>query len=589
MVQSCIVWLTGLSKPKSVIQLQGQPQLKPHFLACAAVVLLAFTGLNYHLANPDEGRYAEIPREMIERGDWITPTLNYTPYFEKPPLAYWLTAVSLKLFGEHEWAIRLIPALAALLGMLIAYRLSRRTVGPAAARWAPLLLFTSPLYFAMARIPLTDTVFAVCLAAAMAAWWEWERSEGQSRWLGPATGVLVGLAILTKGPVAVVLFVGSVGLYLLATRRLTWRRVGGGAFAVLVGCAVAAPWFLAAQHYNPGFANYFFIVQNFDRFSGENFSEHVKPVWYFLPMAVLGMGMWAAMWPWAIARIPAAWRNSQPDQRQAWLYLASWAVFPVFFFSLSSCKLVTYILPIQWSLAALSAYGIDKLLSKPEVTPGVRRVMVAVAIFALAVLAWGVPELASRDPHLSSSPVTTISFGIVIATWLAAAVALVAAPRLRLPQWRWATLVVAGTLVWAGLVPSYGDLVKGMHLSGILPTTLHADGPGRACTLAEYREYDQSLSFYTHMRVVLIDKVDEIKLGLKEPDAAEWFRTGEASIDELSARGPLALVVKAKAAEEVAAAHHLALYRKNADRALLLNQAAVEALAVSPEKVSHAQ
>ncbi|MEN6303170.1 MAG: phospholipid carrier-dependent glycosyltransferase [Armatimonadia bacterium] len=571
------------------MQLQGQTQLKPHFIACAAVVLLAFTGLNYHLANPDEGRYAEIPREMIERGDWITPTLNYAPYFEKPPLAYWLTAASLTVFGEHEWAVRLIPALFALLGLLVAYRLSRQTVGAGAARWAPVLLFTSPLYFVMARLPLTDTVFAVCLAATMAAWWEWERSEGRSRWLGLVTGVLLGLAILSKGPVAVVLFVGSVGIYMLAARRLTWRRVGGGVYAVLIGCAVAAPWFLAVQAHNPGFANYFFIVQNFDRFSGQNFNEHAKPVWYFLPMAVLGMGLWAALWPWVIARVPAAWRRSLPEQRQGWLYLAAWAVFPLFFFSLSSCKLVTYILPIQWSLAALSAYGIDKVLSRPEVAPGVRRIMVGVAVFMVALLAWGVPELASRDPHLSSSPVTLTSFAIVIGSWLAAATGLIVAPRLRLPQWRWGMLAVAAALVWAGLIPVFGDLSGGMHLAGLLPKTLHADGPGRACTLAQYREYDQSLTFYTHMRVVLIDKVDEIKLGLQEPDAAVWFRKGEASIDDLSDRGPLALVVKARNAEELAAAHHLMLYRKNSDRALLLNSAAMKLLAVSPEEVYHAQ
>ncbi|MEN6549306.1 MAG: phospholipid carrier-dependent glycosyltransferase [Armatimonadia bacterium] len=571
------------------MQLQGQTQLKPHFIACAAVILLAFTGLNYQLADPDEGRYSEIPREMIERGDWITPTLNYAPYFEKPPLAYWLTAASLTVFGEHEWAVRLIPALFALLGLLVVYRLSRQTVGAGAARWAPVLLFTSPLYFVMARLPLTDTVFAVCLAATMAAWWEWERSEGRSRWLGLATGVLLGLAILSKGPVAVVLFVGSVGIYMLAARRLTWQRVGGGVYAVLIGCAVATPWFLAVQAYNPGFANYFFIVQNFNRFSGQNFSEHAKPVWYFLPMAVLGMGVWAALWPGVIWRVPGAWRRSVPEQRQGWLYLAAWAAFPLFFFSLSSCKLVTYILPIEWSLAALSAYGIDKLLGKTEVTRAVRWGAVAVAVALLGVLAYGIPKLASRDPHLSSTPVTTTAFAIVIGTWLAAAIGLSMAPRLRLPQWRWGMFSVAATLVWAGLIPVFGDLSGGMHLAGILPKTLHADGPGRACTLAQYREYDQSLTFYTHMRVVLIDKVDEIKLGLQEPDAAVWFRNGEASIDDLSGRGPLALVVKARKAEELAAAHHLMLYRKNSDRALLLNSAAMKLLAVSPEEVYHAQ
>ncbi|MEN6642442.1 MAG: phospholipid carrier-dependent glycosyltransferase [Armatimonadia bacterium] len=571
------------------MQLQRQPQLKPHFIACAAVILLAFTGLNYQLADPDEGRYSEIPREMIERGDWITPTLNYAPYFEKPPLAYWLTAASLTVFGEHEWAVRLIPALFALLGLLVVYRLSRQTVGSGAARWAPVLLFTSPLYFVMARLPLTDTVFAVCLAATMAAWWEWERSEGRSRWLGLVTGVLLGLAILSKGPVAVVLFVGSVGVYMLAARRLTWQRVGGGVYAVLIGCAVATPWFLAVQAYNPGFANYFFIVQNFNRFSGQNFSEHAKPVWYFLPMAVLGMGVWAALWPGVIWRVPGAWRRSVPEQRQGWLYLAAWAAFPLFFFSLSSCKLVTYILPIEWSLAALSAYGIDRLLGKTEVTRAVRWGAVAVAVVLLGVLAYGIPKLASRDPHLSSTPVTTTTFAIVIGTWLAAAIGLSMAPRLRLPQWRWATFSVAATLVWAGLIPVFGDLSGGMHLAGILPKTLHADGPGRACTLAQYREYDQSLTFYTHMRVVLIDKVDEIKLGLQEPDAAVWFRNGEASIDDLSGRGPLALVVKARNAEELAAAHHLMLYRKNSDRALLLNSAAMKLLAVSPEEVYHAQ
>lgn len=563
------------------MELGAAPRVRPHFVVYVAIALLAFSGLTYELADPDEGRYAEIPREMIERGDFVTPTLNYAPYFEKPPLLYWLTAASLMAFGEHEWAVRLVPTLFAFLGLLIVYRLALQSVGQEAARWAPAVLFTSLLYFVMARLLLTDMIFSVFLAGALLAWWQWDRSAGAARTRPLLAGLFLGLAILSKGPVAVVLFGGSLALYVLLARRPFWQSLGSFFVATAAGCLVALPWFLAVQAANPYFNHYFFVIQHFNRFSGNNFNEHQKPVWFFLPIAIMGMGLWATLWPWALARVPASWRQSTPEQRQPWLFLAAWSFFPLFFFSLSSCKLIPYILPSMWPLAALSAYGAQRLLSREKMARGIHATTGAVGVLLLAVLVWGIRKLLEQDPSLSSTPVTSSSYVILTVMWLLAAAAIVAAPRLRSPEWRWSAFSLSVVIALGGLIPVYGDLKTGMHLAGIIPETLRAEGPGAACTLAQYRGYSQSLGFYTHKRVVLIDYVGEVNLGLREPEAAIWYRKGEASIDELAQRGPLALVVRTKRDDKLAAAHHLTLYRQNADWALLLNPSASKLLNVA--------
>ena len=136
-------------------------------LTLAFGALFFFRLGSYPLSNPDEGRYAEIPREMVASGDYVTPRLNGVVYFEKPPLVYWTTAVCLKLFGPSEWSMRATPALFALAGVLLTYAAARRLHGREAGLLAAAVLGTSILWFAIARIMLLDMAVSVLMSATL--------------------------------------------------------------------------------------------------------------------------------------------------------------------------------------------------------------------------------------------------------------------------------------------------------------------------------------------------------------------------------------------------------------------------------------
>ncbi len=187
-------------------------------------VPLFFMGLGaWGFFDPDEGRYAEMPREMIVRHDFITPTLNYFKYFEKPPLLYWAVAGAYQLFGFHEWAARLVPASAALLGVFTAYFLGRRMFGARAGLLGAIVLATSALWVFLARFLVIDMLVSVLIFAALALWWmghtEAKSARGRLYFLGFWSAL--ALAVLTKGPMAVVLVGATIFIYTALCKN--WR------------------------------------------------------------------------------------------------------------------------------------------------------------------------------------------------------------------------------------------------------------------------------------------------------------------------------------------------------------------------------
>src|SRR5205807_2679554 len=123
------------------------------------------------LNEPDEGRYAEIAREMIETGDWLVPHFWYVPHFDKPPMTYWLVGASMEVFGQNEWAVRLPLALAGLSGVIAAWFLAKSLGGRRVAVWSVLILQSTLLYFAMSRMLTTDTFLTQFNAWAMYFLW----------------------------------------------------------------------------------------------------------------------------------------------------------------------------------------------------------------------------------------------------------------------------------------------------------------------------------------------------------------------------------------------------------------------------------
>ncbi|MFO0928322.1 MAG: glycosyltransferase family 39 protein [Gemmataceae bacterium] len=311
--------------------------------------VLLYPCLNFHLFEPDESRYAQIPREMLDRGTWLVPTLQGEPYLDKPPLFCWLVMASYRVFGVHDWAARLVPAAAVHLTVLLVYLLGRRTVGDRPALAAALLLTLAPGFLGMARLLILDGLLTLWVALALLAAFEAVRGErfAWGWWL--LASIACGLGVLTKGPVAVLLLVPV----LVAHRWLVPAtcRVPAAGWLAFVGVtlAIALPWYVALCVRLPEFLSYFFWEHNVKRFLAPG--VHVRGVWFYAPVLVTVL-LPGTLLLWPLLRFltssDAATVRLRSPELGFHLLAGAWIVG---FFTLSSCKLPTYILPALPALA----------------------------------------------------------------------------------------------------------------------------------------------------------------------------------------------------------------------------------------------
>jgi 4-amino-4-deoxy-L-arabinose transferase-like glycosyltransferase len=327
-----------------------------------ALALLWFVPLNWpHLFDPDEGRYAEIPREMVASGDWVTPRLDGIKYFEKPALGYWATATAFEVFGQHAWTVRLWPALSGMLGLLLTFALGRRLYDQRAALLAVLVQASALLYVAMARIATLDMGLTLGLQIAMTALALLAQRPQPAReqaWRLPLLlGVGVALAVMAKGLVGILIPGAVAVLFMLIHRdwRLALRAAPWWTLAALL--LLAAPWFVLVSARNPEFAHFFFIFEHFQRYLSSAGFERYQPAWFFLPVLALGFLPWVTLLPGALR---FAWRAARDGERPTSLLLL-WAAFVLLFFSLSQSKLAPYILPLFPALSLLTGRAIAGL------------------------------------------------------------------------------------------------------------------------------------------------------------------------------------------------------------------------------------
>ena len=304
---------------------------------------------SYGFIDPDEGRYAEIPREMIESGDFVTPKLNYVKYFEKPVLHYWLTAGAFLLLGQNEFAGRVTPVLLGLGGCLLTFCLAMRiTKSKRAGGMAALILASSLLWYAISRLNITDMTVTFFFTLALLGYRFWLDDGDKRRWLLVFYAAMA-LATLTKGLMGVVLPGGIAVLHLAFTRR--WRLLPRlfSPLAIALYFAVTVPWFWAVCRANPDFFDFFFIREHFLRYL-TTVHDRYEPVWFFVPIILAAFVPWTGML-WDAAR--AAWGKCPFVSRSDGIFLGLWFAVPFVFFSLSHSKLIPYILPCMPPVAVL--------------------------------------------------------------------------------------------------------------------------------------------------------------------------------------------------------------------------------------------
>ena len=348
-------------------------------LALAFGALFFFRLGSYPLSNPDEGRYAEIPREMVTSGDYVTPRLNGVNYFEKPPLVYWATAVCLKLFGPSEWSMRATPVLFALFGVLVTYAAGRRLYGREAGLLSALVLGTSILYFVLAHIMLLDMAVSVFMAATLFCFILGVREAPgtQRRWFFYGLYASAALATLTKGLIGFLVTGAVMFLWLLIFNQ--WKRLlpmylPSGATLFLL---IAAPWHLLAAQANETWAHRYFVYEHWERFTTPAASR--PGAWqYFVWIVLAGLIPWTGfLWSATRDAVRGGWAKKH-ENADAWFFVV-WAAFIFLFFSKSHSKLAPYILPIFPALAVVIGGWLAGLLRAAD---GTKRLRLGMGLFA---------------------------------------------------------------------------------------------------------------------------------------------------------------------------------------------------------------
>jgi 4-amino-4-deoxy-L-arabinose transferase-like glycosyltransferase len=342
----------------------ASPSFWSRDLILLVLLFAAFYGFrlgSYPLANPDEGRNAEIPREMVASGDWVTPRLDGVNYFEKPPLVYWTVAGCLNVFGPNEWSVRAAPLLFALGGVLFTYAATRRIYGRSAGLAAALVLGTSLLYYALARFLILDMAVSALMSATLFCFILGVREPppapgaggwaARRRWWFYGLYASAALATLTKGLMGFLVTGAVMFLWLLLFNQ--WKRLRPFYLptGALLFLALAAPWHLLVSARNPTWFHRYVVYEHVERFMTPA-AGRAGPWWYFIPIVLVGLFPWSGfLLAGGRSALRGGWteRNKNADT----LFFAVWAGFIFLFFSVSHSKLPPYILPVFPALAVL--------------------------------------------------------------------------------------------------------------------------------------------------------------------------------------------------------------------------------------------
>lgn len=333
------------------------------WLSLLSVIWLGTLGWR-HLIPSDEGRYAEIAREMLISGNWIVPRYNDYLYFEKPPLQMWATALAFKLFGIGDWQARLWSGLTSLISIILVGITCGRIWGLRTGTISALILASSPLWIIGGHFNSLDMGVAFFMSSAlcclMLALHAPNKSLQERNWM-LACWVMMALSVLSKGLIGIVLpgFV-LVCYSLTAMDWASWKRMHW-IKGIILFFIIVTPWFVLIIQSHPSFYHFFFIHEHFERFT-TNEHQRTAPWHFFLPLIAVGILPWLIQLPWAIY---SAMKDRQKDAvfKPIWLCFC-WVLAITFFFSFSKSKLPGYILPVLPALAIITGVSVAQLFEK---------------------------------------------------------------------------------------------------------------------------------------------------------------------------------------------------------------------------------
>ncbi len=373
-------------------------KISPYFAITAGLLLFrAFLNYAIPLMDKTEARYAEIARIMAETNNWVTPQIDYgVPFWAKPPLSTWFTAISFELFGVNEFTARL-PYL--LLCIIIALLIGKYAKRKGLDFFIPaVILFTIPEFLIHAGVVSTDTSLAFCVTLVMLSFWEGIHNKEQQIWKY-LFFVGIGLGLLAKGPIIIILTGPPIFIWLIASKEFKnlWKSFPW-IIGILITALVAGPWYYLAEQKTPGFIDYFIVGEHFKRFlssgwQGDKYgfpkSQPLGMIWLFLTLFAL---------PWVVITIKKLWQNKSEIFKNKWvLYLFLWLLWTPLFFTTSKSLIHPYIMPVLVPIALLITHWWKDIVQR-------KRIIIASFIFpALALLLYiGLTFSAKKEFYMNS-------------------------------------------------------------------------------------------------------------------------------------------------------------------------------------------
>jgi len=501
-----------------------------------ALAALLFVVLFWQLGSasfwdPDEAIYAETSREMLRTGDWLAPYYNEQPFFDKPILFYWLQAAGMAIAGQNELGARLAPAITAVALVATTAWLGAVLLSFEAGFVAALLLAASPPVFALARYAILDMTFTAFLFAgvsllAVAAL----RDRPHLQWPGY---VLIGLSVLTKGPLALALcgltFVLAIAASADLRRRLLALHFVAG---MLIVVAVAAPWFVYMWlRFRDSFIAGYVMNENVSLFASNRFNTRFDPLFYFRVLA-------AGLLPWTGLAVGRLWddirafRARSLDSTQ--IVFWCWTIAILGFFTASRFKLDHYVFPAAPALCLVCARAwLDVRAQAPTASNAGSRIGAQTIGPVLVVAGTGggyfmIARLDLPNPAIIA-PVVMLVAGIIVT-------ARVSFGRKALPEIPWVTLTA--------MAATYAAVIKwvlpALEQRKVIPdvgrwVASHADPRAHIATYRLNR-WSNAFRFYVDRQVSHVDAADEAREFIEAPGAVYAVMTSQY-YDELTAQG----------------------------------------------------
>ncbi|HOP85057.1 MAG TPA: glycosyltransferase family 39 protein [Syntrophorhabdaceae bacterium] len=492
----------------------------------------------YSLKEPDEGRYAEIPREMLESGDFVVPRLNYVRYFEKPPLFYWTVAGFYKLFGINQWSFRLPCALSAFFCAMVIYIFTKRWFGEITAFYSTAILISSFGFFSMARIVTLDMFFTLWLTCSIVFFYEFYRKKRP--YFIYLFYVFLALATLTKGIVVPILVGLTVFIFLITEKRLSFLKEIKLIKGIFVYLVVTAPWFIAISLKEREFFYFFFIDQHFLRFLTPK-HKRTGSIFYFIPV------LFGGLFPWSFF-IPRAVKSLWMIKELRLFFIWSTVVF--LFFTISSSKLPPYILPIFPAISIVMGFLFSKNGGHP-----VRKkweillylVFFIIIIFVSFNLNTDVfYKWASLISKTAPAVMIELKVFFILVAILSAVVSFFMIIYFKSLDYRKIfILLTCFSLSFVTVLLSQRDIIDRLNTTKGIANIINAKR-SKDDLIINYGSFDQTLLFYTRQRLFIASYRGELDFEARYEDAKDYFISDGEFVNILNSEKRVFCVVKEK-------------------------------------------